>query len=62
MEKFAYTGAMLPVAREITEKAMAEFLFEHTKLDDDDSAQLAEQLVILVASYLAPHLVVQVIE
>jgi hypothetical protein len=61
MEKFAYTGAMNPVMKEYVEKAVEAFLFENTVVDSDDCEVLAEQLVVLVASFLAPNLVVKVV-
>jgi hypothetical protein len=61
MEKFAYTGSMNPVMKEHVERAVEAFLFENTVVDSDDCEVLAEQLVILVASFLAPNLVMKVV-
>ena len=62
MEKFAYTGAMNQVMRETVEEAVSAYLFENTSADGDDCDTMAEQLVVLVASFLAPTLVVKVVE
>lgn len=60
--KLAWTAAVNGEDQVEAEEEVAFLLFEATDLDEEECAELARQIAIVVAKHVAPNLVVEVVD